>query len=252
MDSTFHTPPFPQHLTAMVCWTRMQSEAGQDLKSIISRKELERRVGGGLFFWGIGNAPNRAIRNLAAKGNGIDVVFSLMKTRPRAQDTAPSGVFVWQTYFDIHGIENKLPPHALVTSRMASATGTKRTHYALMCSSESELRLEDQGPFDPLAYRNVSDAAAPVSPSQVTALVLRTTKESPESDYRINLRARLVGSYWVRLGQPTLLPKNARGALTAAFARVESLSNAEWIKVVSDIRQPAKSNMKSQSILAFQ
>jgi hypothetical protein len=250
MDSTIRTPPSPQHLTAMVCWTRMQAEAGQDLKSIIARKELERRVGGGLFFWGIGNAPNRSIKDLAAKGSEIDVVFSLMKTKARSEDSAPSGVLVWQSYFDNHGDENELPPHALITSRTGTATGTKRTHYALVCSSERKLQLEDHGPFDPLAYRNVSEAAAPVSPSQVTALVIRTAKESPESSYRVNFQARLVGSYWVRLGQPTVLPNNARRALTTAFARSGDLNDADWMKVVSGIRQHGRLKMKSRSPLA--
>ena len=44
-------------LTDMVCWTRMQAESGQNIEVIIARKELERRTGGGLFFWGVGNAP---------------------------------------------------------------------------------------------------------------------------------------------------------------------------------------------------
>ena len=48
-----------------LCWTRMQVEAGQALESIIARKEIERRAGGGLFFWGVGNAPSTAINALA-------------------------------------------------------------------------------------------------------------------------------------------------------------------------------------------
>ncbi len=149
--------PSPQ-LTNVICWTRMQTESGQDLQSIVARKELERRAGGGLFFWGVGNPPSRSIKGLAAKADNIDVVFSLMKTKPKTRDSAPSGVLAWRTYFDIHGVENPVPPHVLVTSRMETASGTKRVHYALMCHSDDELRLNDKIPFDPSAYRNVSDA----------------------------------------------------------------------------------------------
>ncbi len=41
----------------IVCWTRMQAESGQDLLNIVRRKEIERRANGGIFFWGVGNAP---------------------------------------------------------------------------------------------------------------------------------------------------------------------------------------------------
>ena len=108
-----------------------------------------------------------------------------------------------------------LPPHSLVTSRMEIGSGTKSVHYALMCWSQEELLLEDRGPFDPSAYRNAGEAGGAVSNSQVTALIVRTGDESPVSDYRINLRAKLTGSYWVKLGRPCMLGEAARRTLSA-------------------------------------
>jgi hypothetical protein len=35
----------------IICWTRMQSEAGQGLNEIVARKEVE-RFSGNSFFWG--------------------------------------------------------------------------------------------------------------------------------------------------------------------------------------------------------
>src|SRR5262245_16082462 len=35
----------PADLTQVLCWSRMQTETGQDLPSIVARKELERRAG---------------------------------------------------------------------------------------------------------------------------------------------------------------------------------------------------------------
>jgi len=248
MDGNLPMRSFRQHLTGRVCWTRMQAESGQSIETIIARKELERRAGDGLFFWGIGNAPNRSIKSLAANADEIDVVFSLMKTRPKVRDVTPTGVLAWQTYFDIHGTEHVLPPHVLVTSRMGTSTGRKRVHYALMCLSDAELRLDDQGPFDPLAYRNLSDAAGPIGPSQVTALVVRKTSESVASSYRINLRARLAGSYWVRLGKPCVLPKGADAALKAASMRSGGkVSCDDWVDIVSDIRGTTVSAIESQA-----
>lgn len=227
------------HLTDVVCWTRMHAESGQDIMSIIARKELERRAGGGLFFWGVGNPPSRCINRFAARGDEIDVVFSLMKTRPRIRDIAPTGILRWRTYFDIHGLEHPIPEHALVTSRMEIASGKKRVHYALMCSSEDELRFDDYGSFDPSAYRNVGDGGGPVSSSQVTALVVRSCGESQESSYRINLRAKLTGDYWVRLGRPYILDESDREALVTASARAREMDSEEWIGLISDFNAPS-------------
>jgi hypothetical protein len=59
----------------LICWTRMQSEAGQQLDAIMSRKELERRAGGGIFFWGVGNPPPRIINELARRGQLVTRCF---------------------------------------------------------------------------------------------------------------------------------------------------------------------------------
>lgn len=228
----------------------MQSEAGQPIKTIIARKELERRAGNGLFFWGIGNAPSRAIKRLAAKGEDVDLVFSLMKGRPKSRDASPSGILAWRTYFDLHDVERLLPVNVLVTSRMEVASGTKSVHYALMCRSEEELRLDDRGAaFDPAAYRNVGEAGGAVSSSQVTALIARTGEESLVSDYRINLRAKLSGSYWVRLGRPCILGDKSRVDLARASEHAEELDVKAWISTVSGIRSIDTAAIEEQSYL---
>jgi hypothetical protein len=227
----------------------MQAESGQDIRTIIARKELERRAGDGLFFWGIGNAPSRSIKALAARGEDVDVVFSLMKSRPKVQDVAPAGLLAWRTYFDSDEVERPLPLHVLVTSRLEISSGTKSVHYALMCRSDEELRLDDQGAFDPSAYQNMGDAGGPVGNSQVTALVVRTRAESPVSDYRINLRAKLVGSYWVRLARPCILGEAARKALITASARAGEMDSGDWIRMVSEIRFMAPSSIEEQLYL---
>ena len=154
---------------------------------------------------------------------------------------------MWQNYFDIHGVEHAIPSHVLVTSRMGTGSSTKQAHYALVCSSDRELQLNDQGPFDPLAYRNISDAGGPIGQSQVTALVVRRTPESTISDYRINLRARLVGSYWVRLGRPCILWSDTHAAFTNASQSIRKMSSDDWIRMVAAVRMITASNVKSQS-----
>lgn len=231
-------------LTNVLCWTRMQAEAGQNLSAIIERKELERKAGNGLFFWGIGNAPNRKIGHLAREKEDVDVVFSIMKARPKKQDLSPSGLLVWQRYIDSEGAEHPIPNHVLVTSKLGAGKNGKRVHYALLCKSNKPLELQDYGPFDPSAYRNVSEGQRPVGASQVTALVSRTSVESLEAAYRVNLRARLAWSYWVRLCQPCLLQIN-----TKLDALMSGIKDHEWIELVSDIRRKATSRMERQNKL---
>jgi hypothetical protein len=185
-----------------ICWSKMQAEAGQALPAIIRRKELERRAGGGQFCRGVGNAPSVAISSFSRLHEPIEVIFSIMKSRPKPADVTPSRTVVWRRYIDRDGGLRPLPAHALVTSRADSGSGPKTKHFALLCWSDEPLRLRYGEPFDPNAFRNVGGAGASVGASQVTALLRRTTADAGQTDYEVNLRASLTGDYWVRLADP--------------------------------------------------
>ncbi|SKA31741.1 hypothetical protein SAMN05428963_11451 [Consotaella salsifontis] len=215
-----------------VCWSRMQAEAGQKLDTIIARKELERRAGEGLFLWGVGNAP-AVITNVLARTNvPVRAVFSIMKSRPKPVDSAPTRIFVWRHYIDACGVERELPPRSLITSRGSTTGGGKRAHYALMCRSESPLILRRGDVFDPSAYRNVGGTGAPVGASQVTALIRRVHPASTRADYEANLVAELTGSYWVRLTDPVEISAEMRSKLEDAGQRGVD----EWSTLVSELR----------------
>lgn len=228
--------PASASLTETVCWSRMQTEAGQELQAIVERKELERSAGNGVFCWGVGNAPSRSIPELARTGTDVDVVFSIMKSRPKTVDVAPSRLRIWRSYFDHFGREQPLPPSTLITSRADAGTRVRNVHYALMCRSDQKLRLGDFGPFDPSAYRNVSDTAGAVGASQVTALLRRVSDGAPAPTYKINLKAKLGQGYWVRLGDPIDLTADRRSMLERVLANLSCLSQDEWLRMVRDIR----------------
>lgn len=216
-----------------VCWSRMQAEAGQGLSLIVARKERERVAGEGVFFWGVGNAPATISNVLARAGLPIPVVFSVMKSRPKAVDVAPSRVVAWRRFIDERGVERELPKHALITSRADSASGPKRVHYALMCHSPDPLALASKPrPFDPTAFRNAGGTGAPVGNSQVTALLKRVKCENLPSDYSIDVEARLTGGYWVRLTDPILLDDKKNSLL----ALLQNATEAEWTELVGNIR----------------
>lgn len=235
-ESVERSPKMPVRgpVSEFVCWTRMQAEAGQPLADIVSRKEAERAAGGGIFCWGVGNPPSRALSRVRASGDPVDVIFSIMKSKPRVQDATPSELLVWHSYIDGEGILRPLPEASLVTSRADTLTKAKSAHYALICFSSEPLVLADYGSFDPTAYRNVSDEAGPIGSSQVTALVRRIEPEASEAAYRINLRARLTDSYWVRLAGASTLSAEARLKVQALESRVPV--GDKWIDLVSDIR----------------
>lgn len=218
-----------------VCWSRMQAEAGQALDAIVRRKELERRAGDGVFCWGVGNAPAVITSALARLGQPVAAVFSIMKSRPKVVDLRPERTVAWRRYVDFDGAMRLLPRHILITSRAESATGPKSKHFALMCRSDKPLAIQHGEPFDPGAYRNAGGTGAPVGASQVTALLRRTSQTQGATAYEANLKASLVGAYWVRLADPI--------DCSPEFDRVDELAGSsiyEWLEFVDRARRASE------------
>lgn len=224
-------------LSEFVCWSRMQAEAGQALSSILMRKELERVSGAGTFFWGVGNPPNRIVRNLAIERQKVDLVLSVMKTQAKRRDVAPTKLVVWRRYIDFNGDERSLPRHVLLTSRGDTASGEKRSHYALMCYAKEPLRLGDYGAFDPNCFRNAGRNAGAVAPSQVTALLKRVAIDDGRGSYRINVRADLTGSYWVKLTDPVCFDGAERDGLLRQLDELDPRDVESWLVLVSAARR---------------
>jgi len=215
-----------------VCWSRMQAEAGQALDAIVARKEIERQAGGGCFMWGVGNPPALIARSLARAHVPVRAVFSLMKSRPKAVDAQPSRTVVWRRYLDAEGVERTLPPYALVTSRGDSASGAKRTHFALMCHSPEPLAIRRGEAFDPSAFRNAGGTGAPVGASQVTALLKRVDADAAVTDYEANIAVWLTASYWVRLLDPVELDVGKRRLIASA----SKVGAGHWCALVERVR----------------
>lgn len=221
-----------------VCWSRMQAEAGQCLDAIIARKEIERRAGGGSFLWGVGNAPSVVAKAFARALVPVRIVFSIMRSRPKAVDAAPGRTMAWRRYIDAHGVYRPLPTHALVTSRGDSAGGAKHNHYALMCRSDTPLELRRGESFDPASFRNIGGAGGRVGASQVTALLRRVGESAGASKYEVNLTAWLADSYWVRLIDPVELDR-FRLALLGGLG---NCAVGDWCDAVAEIRRGPTSN----------
>ena len=228
-DPGEHRDPGEGHV---VCWTRMQAEAGQALDAIVARKEIERQVGRGLFFWGVGNPRPRVVPALVHAGRNVSLIFSRMKGQPKLIDVRPPTLLVWRRFVDIDGNVQLLPEHVLVTSR-GSDRDRRRSHYALVCRSDRPLVFGDYGPFDPDAYCNLGGTGAPVGASQVTALLQRTGLPSSDPSYRINLRAELTGPLWVKLTDPKVLHGLSR---TTFEKELPNVNAAGWRDFVAEAR----------------
>jgi len=182
-------------------WTKMQTEAGQRLEAIIARKEIERISGSGLFFWGIGNSLGKAVSEAAREAGGtLPVLWSMMKSKPKAIDASPGVVRLWEAYEDASGKIHEIPPHATVTSRVSK----REHHYALVCHSETPLSLGDSGPFDPTTCKTTRGKSP--GASQVTALLQGDTLNGHKSgSYRVAFRALLVSPWAVKLVRSRIL-----------------------------------------------
>lgn len=215
----------------------MQAESGQLLTQILARKELERQSTGGIFFWGVGNAPSRAVAALSCTRQEVDVVFSIMKSKPKIEDLAPKNIYVWRQFIDTSGIHD-LPPGVLITSRGSTSLISKRQHFALICQSKNPLVLGELGLFNPSSYRNFSKANRPIGASQVTAIVkkIETIDAASGADYQINLTAKLFGSYWVKLSDPIELSPFERNYFENTVSDCSKFRINEWREFVNEVR----------------
>jgi hypothetical protein len=180
-------------------WTKMGVESGEKLEQIVRRKEAERVEGNGQFWWGIGNSLGPAVRDAArAQGGRLLVLFSVMRGRPKAADSAPELVWRWRSWEDEGGRIHAIPSHAKVISRGAAA---KDRHYALVCHSDAPLALARGGArFDPALCRTLSGKVP--GASQVTAVLQGNPYTHKSGQYEICFRAVLVEPWAVKLVQP--------------------------------------------------
>jgi len=218
------------------CWTRFGTEAGQTAEQILHRKEQERLANSGIFLWGIGNSVGPGIRELVRSYESPEVLFSPIRSSPKAIDAAPESVVAWTRGETDDGKIFSLPRFSLVTSRQ-NLSSPKTTHYALVCFSGTPLTLcETPYTLEFDALRNFL-SGNPVGASQVTAVVHRDdTVPTQGGKYRVALRARLIPPFFIRLREPIPLSKSNNLA-TDWYAAVQSVwEQRTWHATNSELR----------------
>jgi len=77
-----------------------------------------------------------------------------------------------------------------------------------------------------------------IGASQVTALLRRVVSEDPDrASYRVNLKAKMVGSYWAKLADPIQMDSKKREALTSFVATEESATSENLTALVQRLRE---------------
>lgn len=184
-------------LPSQFCWTKFGTEAGDEVDAIRARKESERRSGGGLFYWGIGNSVGPSLRLLVSQVREPEVLFTPMLSRPGELDVNPPRVSSWRFGVGLDGV-----PHALragvVTSRSPMENRPRR-HFALVCHSGDRIDVDvNCEEFTSGSVVNLRTGAQ-VGSSQVTSVVRRIPETGGGRSYRVAFRARLVPPYFLTL-----------------------------------------------------
>jgi hypothetical protein len=207
------------------------------LAAIIRRKEWERQLGSGFFFWGTGQSLGEKARVAVREMGSLHAFFSPMISKPKSIDVTPTAVFLWNAWVDAQGTMRKLPSHCFVTSRAVSSAGRKKeSHYALVCFSDKELDAQQENIcISPSHLRNIT-TNKPLGASQVTAVV-RVSSRMDETcnakSYSVSFTTELRTPYCVQLAQPMLLDHCELAEVKA----VSDLGDIElWITLVKHLR----------------
>ena len=227
MSLTFLPPTF--------CWTKMGTESGEELTAIVTRKEWERQLGQGRFFWGIGQSLGSVPEAAAEKLGHLPVIFSPMSSRPQAFDVTPGVVALWTASATADGTITPLPPHALITSRATLPSGKRKlNHYALACKADAPLTVRLGARVYPESLTNYGTGRR-LGGSQVTAIVdcTETGNTSSSAGYPVAFIAELAEPYQLKLAEPRILAADES-------ARIDNVSRTgdlvAWTALVEELR----------------
>jgi hypothetical protein len=226
-----------KHLPPAFCWTKISSDSGEALPTIVLRKEWERRLGGGRFLWGTSQSLGSSARSAAHRIGSLMALFSPGSSHSKPVDGKREDVLLWNAWIDVSGQVRPLPPHTFITSRKTLPSGRRREHhFALVCSSPVELSIGSRVRAYPDQLRNVATGKT-LGAALGTAVVecLGRTGEQTGKSYPIALAVELEAPYFVRLTQPSVL----KGRDLAAIHKASREGDFEtWAELVRRYRNP--------------
>ena len=174
------------------CWTKIGTEAGETIESILLRKELERINNNGIFLWGIGNSIEPSLKELIKIYEEPYIIFSKMKSNPKDIDINPKTKIIWKSGITIDGNKYIIPKYSKVTSRL------NNFHYALICHSNESLKISNK---EKIYVENLTNILTgnKVGASQVTSVVKNEPKLESKNSYDVSFMSKLIYPYFVKL-----------------------------------------------------
>lgn len=182
------------------CWSKIGTEAGENLSEIIQRKEIERLANNGTFLWGVGSSLGSSLDLLRERTTAPMVLFTNMLSKAKVIDECPKRIFMWVSYYDQYGQVRALPEYSFVTSRGTTSSETKKkNHYALICNSRLAIPSKEPSIIDGSTLVNLKSGKQ-VGASQVTSIVKQIRKASTVmKQYSVVFSAELKDEGQVRL-----------------------------------------------------
>jgi hypothetical protein len=107
-----------------------------------------------------------------------EVLFSVMRSKPKDVDASPGTVLLWTKFVDENESLQPLPVYAIVLSRGDTASGTEKRCYALVCHSKEPLSLSSLAFFGFSHFRNIGGRGGKVGFSQVTVNVTHVAAQA--------------------------------------------------------------------------
>jgi hypothetical protein len=237
-DASCRSPEYVDEMEAVAARILLGQDGhriGEELSSIIKRKERERQLGNGHFWWGIGQSLGKS-GSAAASGGRLPALFSPMPSKPKDIDRTPGEVVLWNSWLDEIGSARPLPAHAFITSRAYFEKGNRKLrHYALQCTSSSKLgSTKSTLQVSPGSLQNFG-SGKPLDSRQVTSVVryIRRNERPQVRAYPVSFVALLVASYCVRLADPTPL---GRADIEDVLTVCRNGNLSAWGELVTHLR----------------
>ncbi len=207
-----------KHLPLTFCWTRIGAELGEDLSTVVLRKEWERRLGGGRFLWGIGQSPGSSVQVAAHRAGSLMALFTPSASRSRVVEVGPRAMLMWNAWVDAGGQVRQLPPYCCITSRTTLPSGRKREQYhALVCTSAAPLAVGTRLRVSPEQLRStVTGKPLGAAQSAVVVDCVARAGEAGARSFPVALAVELDAPYTVRLAQPTVVKARDLARLSKA------------------------------------
>jgi hypothetical protein len=228
-------------MTPFVC-SLISYDSGRTPAKIIAHKEAERQTGAGQFWWGLRTRLGPKVESLALLNQNVLPLFFL--ETGQQDKNGRQRIRVWSKWRSVNsGRSGNIPDHALVLSDDGDPKSKRRDeYYALVCHSDSQLALGNQGVLDLAQCRTTNNeslkflrgAALLLSPTPSPlheARPLAPQAIASQNIKNVALAVRLIAPWYVRVTNDRVLTESELDRLH------QYKEGDDWLALVRSIRR---------------